>query len=92
MDKKEICRLLNIERECVNRNKRGICDRNCSKCDLVQDTNKLIDMYDEVIKEMNIRRIISELELLKDAIEWEYPIDFQCTIDETIEIIRMLNE
>ena len=44
--------LLKIERECINRNNQSFgenCDRNCGKCDLVQNTEELLNMYDYVI-------------------------------------------
>ena len=41
--------LLKVERECVQRNSQSICDRNCEKCDIVQDDKELQDMYSEVI-------------------------------------------
>ena len=47
--------LLKIERECVNRNNQPFgknCDRNCGKCDLVQNTEELLEMYDYVIEAM----------------------------------------
>lgn len=40
--------LLNIERECVGHE----CDRDCGKCDLVQNADELIEMYDFVIEEL----------------------------------------
>ena len=40
--------LMEIERECIKRNETG-CDRDCAKCDLVQETNELITAYDRVI-------------------------------------------
>lgn len=47
MKSEEIVRLLRIERECVSRNEN--CDRQCNKCDLIQNTNKLLEMYDDAI-------------------------------------------
>lgn len=47
--------LLKIERECVNRNNQPFgmnCSRECSKCDLVQNTDELLEMYDFVIDAM----------------------------------------
>lgn len=41
--------LLQIEKECITRNNGVNCDRNCDKCDLVQDSQELLDMYEEVI-------------------------------------------
>lgn len=45
--------LLKIERECINRNNQPFgknCNRLCSKCDLVQNTEELLKMYDFVIE------------------------------------------
>lgn len=56
--------LLKIERECINRNYQPFgknCDRNCSKCDLVQNPEELLKMYDYVIDAME-----KELEQLKE--------------------------
>ncbi len=51
MTDERILELLKIERECVLRNKNGECDRNCVNCDLVQEDEDLLEMYDEVIKQ-----------------------------------------
>ena len=44
--------LLKIERECIDRNNETavLCDRDCEKCDLVQSSEELLEMYDFVIK------------------------------------------
>ena len=42
----EAIALVKIERECITR--ADICDRKCEKCDLVQDSNNLIDMYEQL--------------------------------------------
>ena len=42
----EAIKLVKIERECVIR--ADHCDRKCEKCDLVQDANIIIDMYEHV--------------------------------------------
>ena len=42
----EAIALVKIERECVTR--ADVCDRKCEKCDLVQDSGKLIDMYEHL--------------------------------------------
>ena len=67
MDFNRVIKLLSIERECVNRNNQQFgynCDRNCSKCDLVQNKDELIEMYDMAIT------------LLKSSIQtdWEYQV------------------
>lgn len=52
MTKDRALELLKIEHECVLRNENG-CDRNCANCDLVQDTDELLEMYEFVLKIMN---------------------------------------
>lgn len=42
----EAIELLKIERVCVRR--ADVCDRECGKCSLVQDTDELLEMYDSV--------------------------------------------
>ena len=46
MTKSEIIHGLRIERECVSRN----CDRNCANCDIVQERDWLLLVYDNAIK------------------------------------------
>jgi len=45
MDIQRIYDLLKIERECVSRD----CDRNCLNCELVQERDELLQMYDILI-------------------------------------------
>lgn len=47
--------LLKIERECIERNRKNICDRDCGKCDLVQEDNDLIELYDSLIDEQFLK-------------------------------------
>ena len=42
----EAIELVNIENECVNRAEN--CNRKCNECDLVQDTNDLLDLYKHI--------------------------------------------
>ena len=46
MDKDEVIHILKIERECISRD----CDRNCGQCDLVQEQETLLKVYDEAIR------------------------------------------
>ena len=53
MTPERILELLKIERECINRNNQPFgmnCNRECGKCDLLQDTDELLEMYNTVIK------------------------------------------
>lgn len=45
MEINEILRGLRIERECVSRD----CDRDCANCDIVQEQDWLIQVYDGAI-------------------------------------------
>ena len=54
MDRKECIRLLKIERECVLRQDTPKCQRRgssdtCFGCDLCQESNKIEEMYNNVI-------------------------------------------
>lgn len=40
--------LLEIERECATRD----CDRDCANCELVQDRDELVTMYNTVIAQI----------------------------------------
>lgn len=46
MTRQEILNGLRIERECVSRD----CDRDCAHCDIVQERDWLIDVYNEAIQ------------------------------------------
>ena len=62
---------LQIERECVSRD----CDRDCGKCDLVQDRDWLLSVYDEAIEilkeqEEQIKNRDESLEKAREEIKW----------------------
>lgn len=44
-DREKVIKGLQIERECVSRD----CDRNCGQCDLVQDRDWLLSVYDDAL-------------------------------------------
>lgn len=46
LPKSEVITGLRIERECVSRD----CDRNCANCDIVQERDWLLLVYDNAIK------------------------------------------
>lgn len=46
LPKSEIIKGLRIERECVSRD----CDRNCAHCDIVQERDWLLLVYDNAIR------------------------------------------
>lgn len=63
-DREKVIKGLQIERECVSRD----CDRDCGKCDLVQDRDWLLSVYDDAItllkeqdKLVNVDKLREEL-------------------------------
>ncbi len=46
MTKQEVLTGLHIERECVSRD----CNRDCANCDLVQERDWLLKVYDNAIR------------------------------------------
>ena len=67
MTPERILELLKIERECISRNSMPFgCDRKCGECDLVQDTDELLEMYHIVIRQMELfKNRITEMEELE---------------------------
>lgn len=54
LDIKEVIKGLQIERECVSRD----CDRDCGKCNIVQERDWLLAVYDdaiELLKEQEVK-------------------------------------
>ena len=46
IDREKVIKGLQIERECVSRD----CDRDCGKCDLAQDRDWLLSVYDDALE------------------------------------------
>lgn len=75
MDYQEVIELIKIERECVNRNNQPFgmnCDRECGKCDLLQNADDLIEMYNDILEwleELKEYRAIGTLEEVRNAAE-----------------------
>lgn len=46
IDIEKVIKGLQIERECVSRN----CNRDCGRCDLVQDRDWLLSVYDDALE------------------------------------------
>jgi len=68
MTTKRIIELLEIEHQCLLRNTNNECDRNCEKCDLVQNDGDLHEMYTDAItllKKQEVKRVIC----IADSIE-----------------------
>lgn len=53
-------KLLIIERNCVRH--ADVCNRECDKCKLVQDTDELLEMYDDVVKDLEKLKEYEDLE------------------------------
>lgn len=41
--------LLEAERGCIRRQDKNPCNRKCADCDLVQDSEELLEMYNDLI-------------------------------------------
>lgn len=50
---KDVIDVIEKERECVRRNHECTCDRDCGKCDLLMETEKILDAYEDVIVTYN---------------------------------------
>lgn len=67
MKKSRILELLECERQCILRNSLESCDRDCANCDLLQDSEALLNMYDLVkrIVDNHEQRVIGRWKQLK---------------------------
>ena len=63
INRKNVIKGLQIERECVSRD----CDRDCGKCDLVQDRDWLLSVYDDAI---TLLKEQEPVESMLDVDEW----------------------
>lgn len=80
-------KLLEIERECISRNneKMILCDRNCEKCDLVQDSDKLVEMYNYAIESLK-RDEIGLNETIKQIHDGVYAEAERKTIEKCVDM------
>lgn len=68
-DREKVIKGLTIERECIQRNWDGKCDRKCDKCDIVQNTEYLLNVYDSALE------LLKEQEAVKPIV---YGTQFFC--------------
>ena len=66
----EAIALVKIERECVIR--ADACDRKCEKCDLLQDSTELTDMYEHLAEWLEDYKRIKMLIQIEQALKAEY--------------------
>ena len=66
----EAMALVKIERECVIR--ADVCDRKCEKCDLLQDSTELTDMYEQLAEWLEDYERIKMLIPIEQALKAEY--------------------
>lgn len=64
MNLDKLIETLQIERECVSRD----CNRDCGNCDLVQDRDFLLTVYDETIDALKHQPRIVQC---KDCVHWD---------------------
>lgn len=68
MTENEAVKYMRIEKECIKRD----CDRNCAKCDIVQEVDDLNSAYDAAIKaleEVQQYQAIGEVSTCRDAVD-----------------------
>lgn len=74
MDREKVIKGLQIERECVSRD----CDRNCGKCDLVQDRDWLLSVYDDalaLLKKQEAKQAIKQTYYVMMNRDYENPVE-----------------
>lgn len=94
-DREKVIKGIQIERECVSRD----CDRDCGKCDLVQDRDWLLSMYDDAIsllkeqepKLLTIEEITGDGECWFEGINGAcgYADCYMCTGSKEVEVNRI---
>lgn len=62
MTLKRALELMKIEKKCIKRNKDQKCNRECEKCDLVQNTDELLEAYKIIIHFVSTNLKISKEE------------------------------
>lgn len=95
IDREKVIKGIQIERECVSRD----CDRDCGKCDLVQDRDWLLSMYDDAIsllkeqepKLLTIEEITGDGECWFEGINGAcgYADCYMCTGSKEVEVNRI---
>ena len=92
MTNEEIIELIKTEKQCVLR--ADTCDRKCGSCILVQDSNKLLEMYDEIIYILDVafpntvkeyRELVSDNSILQNEnkkLRKKLGMDKQATIGD----------
>lgn len=58
MEFTDALRLMGIEKRCVQRNSLSLCDRQCERCDLVQEDTDLIEAFQ--MAEFALKKLIEE--------------------------------
>lgn len=59
----DVIKVLQTEKSCVWRNDNGGCDRDCEHCDLVMDSQVILNAYDKAIE------IIEKYSKIKESID-----------------------
>ena len=67
MTKERMIELLKIERECMRRGAHNECDRDCARCELVQDDRDLDEMYTGVIALLRMKLVRVEMVVYYEA-------------------------
>lgn len=82
----EAIALVKIERECVNRNNQPFgmnCNRECGKCDLLQNTDNLIEMY------TNVAEWLEELKSYRTLDKTNFLDGYNKAIDDFAKLVEI---
>ena len=74
MTSERIIELLTCEQTCVKRQGTDKCDRNCARCDLIQDSKEIEQMYDEA------EEIIKNYERIRKIIRGGSSVSVKCLL------------
>lgn len=72
MTENEAKSLMLIEKECINRD----CNRDCAKCDIVQEVDNLNNAYDMAIKALEEVQQYRQIGTLKECLRNKDFLDF----------------
>jgi len=87
MTTERMIELLEIEHECMKRGAHDECDRDCARCELVQDDHDLDEMYTGVItllkehgeqiknRDESLKKAREEIEWLRGILKEQEPIE-----------------
>ena len=95
-DREKALDVLKVELQCVQRSSENACERNCQYCDLLLDTNEIIEAYNHVIStspeeeaEASLRNLAASLEKEHAHIVDEKGVEYSAgMIRSIVEVLK----